>query len=457
VLRSFRVANHRSIRDEQELLLLPAYHDNEPAVPVAAVYGANASGKSNLLDALNFMAAAVRDSFGRWSPNGGVPRRPFKLHPTAMEQPSVFVADMVIDDVRYTYGFAVDDHVVLDEWLYSYPEKRKRILFERARSVVKVGSTVPEMRAKMEILEQLLRPNALFLSLAAQSNLAQVAPVYGFFEEKIKFRSGVSNGQDLDRVVTLLGAPEGQTRLVELVRLADVGVVDVLVAFDAAANERLLAARLRADELRNQIEQLRSHKNSEPSADGEKFDVRMGELERAFLAVDTEAITLQYMASRSDRRIRFVHAGAADGFAFDEESAGTQSWIRVLPTVLQALDDGRTLVVDEIDTSLHPKLTAQLVRLFQDPETNPNRAQLIFTTHDTSLLGTMLGDEVLKRDQVWFVEKDDEGASKLYPLTDFHPRKGENAERRYLGGSYGAVPVLSERDFAEAVRVRRAT
>ncbi|GAA3435669.1 AAA family ATPase [Kutzneria kofuensis] len=398
MLRSFRVANHRSIRDEQELLLLPAYQDNEPAVPVAAVYGANASGKSNLVDALAFMAMAVRHSFGRWSPDGGVPRRPFKLDPEAGADPSAFVVDVLLDGVPHTYGFLVDDSRVLSEWLYSYPEKRRRVMFEREGDKVKIGSTVQLAANKLEGLVGLMRPNALFLGLAVQSNVVQLYPVYRFFDDVLAFRPfGFRN--DTRRLGDFLNlSPHNLERVTDLVRVADVGVrgMHVIEPSELDANDRL-------------------------------------------------------------PRIAFTHAGSEAVLDFIEESEGTRSWVVLLPVVLTALDRGQTLVLDELDTSLHPKLTAQLVRLFQEPGTNPNHAQLIFTTHDTSLLGTMLGDEVLKRDQVWFVEKDGEGASKLYPLTDFHPRKGENTERRYLGGSYGAVPVLSERDFAEAVRTRNAS
>jgi AAA15 family ATPase/GTPase len=124
--------------------------------------------------------------------------------------------------------------------------------------------------------------------------------------------------------------------------------------------------------------------------------------------------------------------------------------------MLQGLQQGATLVVDEIDTSLHPELVARLVLMFQDDRMNPREAQLLFTTHDATLLGTAFGEEVLARDQVWFVEKDDSGASRIYPLSDFHPRKEGNRERRYLAGSYGAVPMLSDRKFAAAVHPQTA-
>lgn len=152
------------------------------------------------------------------------------------------------------------------------------------------------------------------------------------------------------------------------------------------------------------------------------------------------------------RELRFVHGVAETLFTLDDESAGTRNWLDLLPTVLTALEQGRTVVVEEIDASLHPLLTAQLIGLFQESATNPHQAQLVFTTHDTSLLGTMLGDEVLEPDQVWFVEKDATGVSSVYALSDFTPRKDQNTERRYLDGRYGAVPILDRQDFIDAVR-----
>src|SRR5690242_8795940 len=131
VLRSFRLENHRSFRDEAELSLLPAYAKGQTAVPVAAVYGANAAGKSNLFDGLRFVCAAVADSYRRWSPSGGVPRSPFRLGVGRRDQPSTYVIELSLDGVRYVYGFAVDDVQVREEWLHCYPKGRRRILFDR--------------------------------------------------------------------------------------------------------------------------------------------------------------------------------------------------------------------------------------------------------------------------------------------------------------------------------------
>jgi len=139
-----------------------------------------------------------------------------------------------------------------------------------------------------------------------------------------------------------------------------------------------------------------------------------------------------------------------------DQSEGTRTWLRLVSAALQAIDEGSVLLVDEIDSSLHPRLTARLIELFRDERTNVHGGQLLFTTHDATLLGTSFGNEILGRDEVWFVEKDGTGATTLFPLSDFHPRKDENTERRYLGGSYGAVPAVFSDTLVESLLKARS-
>ena len=159
-----------------------------------------------------------------------------------------------------------------------------------------------------------------------------------------------------------------------------------------------------------------------------------------------EKIEPDASAKRLFRQTRFYlqHRGPYEEawLPLDEESAGTKTLFRIAMPILQALDVGSVLIVDKLESSLHPCLAQQIVRLFNDPKSNPRNAQLIFTTHDTNLLGTTVGEAVLRRDQVWLTEKDAEGATVLYPLTDYKPRKSENLERGYLQGRYGAIPFL---------------
>ena len=404
MLRSFRLTNHRSFATEQELSLLPVYDRTQPALPVAAVYGANASGKSNLLDGLAFMRSAVLNSFQRWHPEKGVPRTCFRLDPALRTQPSGYVVDVVIDDVRYTYGFTADDDRVIEEWLYSYPEKKKRMLFERLGSRIRFGSTFTGARAKLDVLNELTRPNALFLSVAAQSESELVMPIYRWFRNGVAVRRTPRPNwmRTARQVGSFLGHDRTRKRaLMDLLGTADVGISDLRIVDET---------------------------------------IVLGE------TVDGESREETIM------KLVFEHGDSGQMFDFRDESAGTQAWVDLLPAALETLDQGAAMFIDEIDASLHPLLTARLISLFRGSETNSRGAQLIFTTHDASLLGTALGEEVLARDQIWFVEKDSHGASRIYPLSDFKPREGENRERRYLGGSYGAVPILGGNNLADAVR-----
>ncbi|MBP2338394.1 hypothetical protein JOF41_004572 [Saccharothrix coeruleofusca] len=385
------MGNHRSFRAEQELLLMPLHAQARLVVPVAAVYGANASGKSNLLDGLRFMADTVGDSPGPRYPGNGISRRPFKLDPLAEHEPSIFVVEVVENGDRYTYGFEVGDRRVRSEWLYSYQGRSRRLLFERADEQVEFGKTLTGATSGMNALKDLLRPDALFLGLAARANVVALMPAYRWFVHRLTFQSGIPP-VDVDRrtVEFLLSSERERARVVALSRAADLGFSDVEVVGEG--------------------------------------DPRGGSL-------------LLRTAGGAGKRLRWA-----------ELSAGTRAWLSLLPSVLTVLAEGGTLVVDGIDATLHPLLAARLIALFRDSGSNTGGGQLIFTTHDATLLHPPLAERVLDRDEVWFVEKGPTGASTLHPLTEFGPDTGDNLERRYLSGAYGAVPDLHEELFDRAVR-----
>lgn len=413
MLLSFRVANHRSLREEQQLLLTPSYTSDEPddapweALTVAGIFGANASGKSNVIDALQYMAAMVSRSFRESEPGGGVERHPFVLDPEALEEPSTFVADMIIDDVRYTYGFAVDDVRIVEEWMYSYPKKKRRKIFHRELDVFHYGEHSPQA---LKQAEEITEPNVLFLSVAVRSKQRILRPVYEWFQQ-IKWRTT----QHIVMPYLLEGRPDdvgsNLKRIITLLRAADTGIEDAVVVEES---EEEYVARM-----------------SRRRTPGEKDAPKR-------------------------KRLSFQHKGV-DGRAalkMQEQSTGTQSLYWLARPAFKALDRGVPFIVDELDSSMHPFLTAQLVKLFSEPESNPHGAQLIFTSHDVSLLGRIQGEEVLKRDHIWFTEKDACGATELFPVSDFNPRRDENRERRYLAGRYGAVPVLRDELFTAALAAR---
>jgi predicted ATPase len=419
VLIEFRVANHRSVRDEQVLTFESGRpidkSDGRPRrieghlsriLPVAVLYGANASGKSNVLGALAFMREAVIESHRSWPPEEGVPREPFAWGPSNAA-PSLFEVTLLLDGVRYQYGFVSSDERFLEEWLYAWPKGKKQIWFERDGDKFKFRE---RFKGENKLIEEVTRPNALFLSAAVQHRHEQLRPLYTWFRslEPINLNRRASAPRQIISEMTvarllestnlrnshqqkLFDEPDDTTILLErfrdLLRSADVGIVD------------LKADRSTADS---------THR-------------RLG----------VPQISLKHTCQYPDSWL-----------ALQEESKGTRTLFNIGLPILQAVERGGMVVVDELEASLHPSLAMQLVSQFNLPSSNPKNAQLLFTTHDTNLLGTTLGEPVLRRDQVWLTEKGPDGASILYPLTDFKPRKEENLERGYLQGRYGAIPFL---------------
>lgn len=432
MLRSFRVANHKSIRDEAELLLMPAYDKSRPVVPVAGIFGANASGKSNLIDALSFMTTAVRTSYGRWEAGTGVPRSPHRLSAACLAEPSRFEVDLVIDDIQYAYGFVADDEAILEEWLYSYPHRRKSVIFERNGNHIDLGSTLSERRSRTELLTGLTRDNSLLLAAAVQAKQEEVVPVYDWFRRGLRFTRSRSVRNVPVRVAERVEmAMSRHDAFIELLRVADLGIVDIRIDTVEISPPRYLdTENQRATE---ELDALRVRMSNASDSDRKQLTERIERLNRLIERNRLPAVR---------KELVFLHGRNSVPLALSEQSDGTIAWLELIALGLDALAAGNVAVVDEIDASLHPRLTARLIELFQSEQSNRQHAQLLFTTHDANLLGTSFGNEILGRDEVWFVEKDKDGATTLFPLTDFHPRKHENTERRYLGGSYGAVPAV---------------
>ncbi len=401
MLLNFRTANHRSIRDEQQLQLHPAFEADRPegtdweAVPVVGIFGANAAGKSNVIDALQYMSFMVLNSHRDAEPDGGVTRQPFRLDESALSEPSWYVVDLLLDDVRYTYGFSVDDERVVNEWLYSYPLGKKRKIFERSDDSFEPGDS--QDKRELNLVESITEPNVLFMSLAARSKQSDFQPVYEWFLRGLQFRR-LSSPAPPSEMQSFLDHSERSPELVELLRAADLGIEDW-------GTEKVTI--------------FTDSKDHEP-----------------------RTVTRPWIGQRGRNGVVRM--------TWYEQSAGTRALLEQIPRFLTALRLGGTLVVDEIDSSLHPLLTARLIRMFQDPETNKRGAQLIFTSHDASLLGKDGGEDILKRDQVWFVEKNEYGETEIFSLAEFKPRQKENRERRYLGGSYGAVPFI-DNSFTRAL------
>lgn len=420
MLLRFAVENFRSLHERQELSLTASSLDDKAGsvrrlhgfehgvLTVAAIYGANASGKTNVLRALAFMDHAVEHSQRSWRPDGPIPFEPFRF--AGKSDPSTFEIDFLIKNVRYRYGFSADGATVLREWLYAYPSGRRQLWFLREQGVKPLFSFGKQLSGENRAIESLTRANSLFLSAAAQNNHEQLLPVYQWFSKGLWFVTDERSAMP-QQTAKLCQDETFKADVVRLLASADLGIIDLEI--------------------------------SEEPFDSEFLDA----VKKLLATMEKETVTDRTTGERptvppSQLRTRLRHrtSSSADGVALpsEEESAGTIAWLGLIGRVLKTLRNGGVLAIDELDASLHPLLALQLVRLFIEPETNPKNAQLIFNTHDTNLLDQSL----LRRDQIWFVEKDEHGGSHLYPLTDFKPRKDENLERGYLQGRYGAIPYL---------------
>lgn len=426
MLIEFRLSNFRSIAEEQVLSLVATSAEDsterprsvtgssDKLLPVVAIYGANASGKTSVLAGLAYMKEAILLSHRLWEPEGGTRREPFAWSGMA-GQPSIFEVIAVIGGIRYQYGFRVDDQRFLEEWLYAWPAGRKQTWLERDADAFKFGPALTD--EKTRLIEEVTRPNALFLSVAAQHGHERLAPIFSWFIALETVNISKTFGSDYQR----------------------------------ASATRWLHRRLKHDEQKpqdtgeNADSATRSFVDLLRNADLGIVDIRTEEIPKAYRPSSFGAFD-----SRPDIQVFVRHQSQNDEawLPLEKESLGTATLFEYGRRIVEALEHGWVLVIDELERSLHPVLALRIVALFNDAKSNPRNAQLIFSTHDTNLLGRVLGDAPLRRDQVWLTEKNDRGATELYPLTDFKARKDENLERGYLQGRYGAVPVLGNLDVS---------
>jgi uncharacterized protein len=413
MLLRFEVANHRSIMKPVELSMIAVDEDrpaargferlSERVLTVAGIYGPNASGKSNVLGALLWLSQAAGRSLRSWDRR--VPREPFRFS-LGPESSSEYEVEMVVGGVRYTYHVELDDSAIRYEVLFSYPERRRRVLFEREELDINLRRGLGELSG----IRELLTPTTLALSAAMRFDDLEVTPF----------------GRELAGLIAL-GVGPGSGFPAAVIR----AILDREMGSISFADSSV--SPLRGDELDKERETaLRLIRFADLGID----DVRV---------IEDEGSTPRL-------RVQLVHRAGQqqEFFELHDESAGTRTWFELIAPVLYALRNGRILLFDEIDASLHPKLSARLIELFQDPEANPRGAQLIFTTHDTSLLNH------LNRDEVWLTEKGDDGASTLTALAEFggeRVRRSLNLERAYLQGRFGAVPELDQFRLRQALGI----
>ncbi|MEV0293110.1 ATP-binding protein [Nocardia sp. NPDC050710] len=408
------MTNHRSLAERQELRL---YRGSGPvAVPVTAIHGGPAAGKTSLIDALAQMRDAVLHSVTGWDPYAGPVRAPHLGFP---DRPTEFVAGFVAEGVPYTYGFSVDNADVTAEWLHTHPRSRKRIVFERIGEQIKVGPMFEAARYGITALVPLVRPNALLLSLAGQMYAEALVPAYRWFSSMLEVQRGAPEPTEVARRLGghISRSPENAARLLLLLRAAELGITDVLIA----EHDPMYADYLREldADIAGTAEQVELCAGSPAHADRLLRDNGLTPLvlerELANLRAARDALYSR-MVARRGVGLNLVHTGIDTPFDIADESAATVALLRLLPTMLDALDQGLVLVIDDIGAQLQAEQTDRLIQLFQNPETNTHGAQLVFTTDNRALIDRGNGRSQRTRTAVWQVRRTEAGVSELAAL-----------------------------------------
>ncbi len=424
MLIEFSVTNFRSILERQTLSMAASAYfkeleelntfasglaENAPRLlRSTALYGPNASGKSTLIQALQFMQDRVENSQKESQAGDEIETTPFKLSARSREADSTFEIVFVETNVRYEYGFSCNRQRFTEEWLFAYPNGRPQKWFHRVydaaadKDVYKFSTSFLGDRKRQDWKAQ-ARQNALFLSVAIQLNNKQLKPVFSWFHQRLQI---IAAPQRLSVAYTLNKFKNEaiKKKIIGFMNTSDLAIADIEVKTAPFSLEMISKET--------------------------PIDVR-GELAKRFENHDLSTV-------------KFMHADietqALIAMDQSEESDGTRALFAFAGPWLDVIEHDRVLVVDELDSSLHPLVVQHLVKRLHHAGT---KAQLVFTTHDA----TLLSQSLFRRDQIWFTEKDKNSSTRLYPLSDFSPRENEAIERGYLNGRYGAIPFLKDLDF----------
>jgi AAA15 family ATPase/GTPase len=421
MLIEFSVKNFRSIRDEalfsmvkgagneldetNVLQLKDAPAPLNPLLRSGVIYGPNAAGKTNLLRALAALQVLILGSHQR-APNEALPVTPYLFSDTTRTQPSEFEIHFIVDKVRYQYGITADQQRIHEEWLYAFPRGKAQKWFQRETGpdAQTEGIKFSELlKGEKDLWERVTRPNGSLLATAAQLNSEQLMPIYNWFASKLKIAAGRQSWNQQPLVTISLLEQQQQQKVLNFMQAADFAISELSLKEVDGDNISAIT--------RNMPPPLKELLASQLSG-GKNFQIKT--------------------------RHQTEDGGRVE-MDMSDESDGTQKMFCYAGPWMDTLANGNVMVVDELHDNLHPLLVQYLVEMFHNPDLNRHGAQLIFTTHETSILN----QDLFRRDQVWFCEREQDQSTRLYPLSDFAVRKGtENIERGYLSGRYGALPFL---------------
>lgn len=420
MLIEFRTANCLSFKEMAEFSMLASKDKtNEDSntfmfngsrfLKSAAIYGANGSGKTNFVQAIDFMRDLVLGIFP-------VRNYTYRLDKTMKDEPSFFEIIFIKNDKRYRYGFELSRKNVLSEWLFYVPTTRETTLFTREKQNITIGRSFKEGK----VLSDSVKSDKLFLSFVAQLDGAKIAQSIVEWFKDMSVMSGLDS--DVSDTVNILSekGKSGEKRKKQ--------VLDILHRFDIQIEDITIKERDFVPLI--------------PPSDSDMSDQMKVVIESLNTLIEKEGggkMPPQVITHR-----KTYENGKESGLEeFDlqrYESDGTKKLFALAGSLAQSLETGQTIVVDELESKLHPLVTKEIVKLFNSKVSNKKNAQLIFTTHDTNLLQ---GNH-FRRDQIWFTEKDKFGSSHLYSLLEYKPRKDASFQKDYINGRYGAIPYIGD-------------
>ena len=430
MLINFTVGNYRSFKENKTFSLnATSFQEHKEFIregndikflPVVAIYGANSSGKSNLLSALQMMKNTLLFSI-KTNPTEKLKTDPFLLDEQNKHKPTFFEVVFLSEGNTYKYGFEYSKDKINAEWLYTIKNEREKLLFIRNDNGIGVVSKdFPEGVDK----ESSTADNRLFLSLVAQLNGKISLAVMNWFE-KLKYFSGITDSEfKIYSCNYLFENNENSLKAKDFIKSMDLGFTDIQKAETDVKDYAFSGIN---PEMKETIEQ------EIPNFWDKLLPPKWNE-------TNIPIFKTGHLFRKSDGTVTEVF------FRNDKmESEGTKKIINISGPIVEALSKGETFVIDELDAKLHPLLTKKIIEIFNSPDTNPNNAQLIFATHDTNLLS----NKILRRDQIWFAEKNrDDESTDIYPLSEIKEQNGEKIrndrvyEKDYINGKYGAIPYL---------------
>jgi len=380
-----------NIKEHKEYNVISDINENLNLLKSAVIYGANASGKSNLFKAMGFMKDFIFNSSANRPEGLPIPVERFKLSSETENKPSFFEITFIHENIRYRYGFEVDKVNVHSEWLYSAPGNRERKLFVREGQILTVGRYFSGGNK----FKKITRKDTLFLSVAAQFNHETAGKILAWFN---KFNIRLNIDEDYINIATttkMMMQENLKVKILDFLNKADINIKDILIKKT---------------------------------------------FEETMQYIGIEFITLETVHNKYNENNEL-----SGTVIFDfkrAESAGTQKFYNLSGPVLDTLEKGHILIIDELDLRLHPLLSQSIVKIFNSPHNRQN-AQLIFASHDTCLLNK----DIFRRDQIWFTEKDRYEVTDLYSLLEYKVRNDASFGKDYILGKYGAIPFIGNYSF----------